>query len=168
MRNAARSRYLYTFRPLEIGGGGWAQLKDIWMRWNAICLNNQEPNQSHPMCAVLLVHTCAMCFYRKLYWQIFHCNSLMRSWNQTVFLSLQLFAVNTEHWRRLCTWGWMDVMWYDVYFEVMKVREVKECDLNTVKTSCNNHICVSSQYKIITELFMQYFFYFSCSRTSKN
>lgn len=75
---------IHSACALESSGGGWAQLKDIWMRWNAISLN-KEPYQSHPTCAVLLVHTCAMCSNRNCYWQIFHCDSLMRSWTEGAF-----------------------------------------------------------------------------------
>lgn len=85
--------------------GGWAQLKDIWMRWNAICLNNQESYQSHPMCTVLLVHTCAMCFSRNGYWQMFYCDSLV-----TFFLFfLCIVPINKQMWRRNGgRWRWWE------------------------------------------------------------
>jgi len=83
---------------LESSSGGWAKLKDIWMRWNAICLNNQESYQSHPMCRVLFVHTYAMCFNRLGYWQIFHCDSHMTFFSFSFFASLHIFAVNMKMW----------------------------------------------------------------------
>lgn len=104
---------IHSACALESCTGGWAQLKDIWMRWNAICLNNQESYQSHPKCAVLLAHTCAMCFNRNCYWQIFHCDSLMRSQFFLNFFFLFLkphssfSSVNIKRSRRVCSWGWM-------------------------------------------------------------
>lgn len=99
---------IHSACALESNAGGWAQLKDIWMRWNTISLNKAS-YQSHPTCAVLLVHTCAMCFNWNCYWQIFHCDRLLRSPKEFSFCIIP--ALCSKH--QACVMSvflWMDVV----------------------------------------------------------